>query len=620
MHSVYSTETESENFKMQFERTRIQSMLATLSPFQQEQVRVKVEAYRASLIAQRYPPAQLANATHDFWKTMVTYLYEHSGGRTPLSTASGPAGTPASRPVGPVRPPPPRSAHPLSVSTVQPGYIQAAGKAVPQSGPKTNFVDKSGGLIPNLMRGCVMPVGLQDWANRLYYMVETQRPSLKPKADQLVTETIQNLSSSGQLWKMNWIVYPVPSLAQLASVGSPSVVIDLEDKQTKVSNNDFTQDFVAFGSSKPDAPKKKRKTEPVLISPMSSPPPPSSPGIKVNKEELRKRNERAKKFKDHLMDAPSTSSTGVSNTVITSSVQYEFGNDEDDVFEKTGQYSVVGTCKNLEKRYLRLTSAPDPALVRPEPVLIQWIDQLTKLWTNREKDWKYIEDQMRAIRQDLTVQNLRGPFTTRVYETNARWALESGDLGQFNQCQTQLKQLHSETSTTHLDTKCEFLSYRLIYYCLQSLRVDEQIFLSQILSSDPAVRHHRYIVYALALRQHAATNNFVKYFELSSLADLGTRGGSPDCAPAPHMKYLLGAFESRQRVFCLMVLCKSFITQLSVSWLKEILQFSSHNDCEEFVVTHGGVLKADGIIDPKVSFPNFSNSPLLVSSKLNLMG
>ena len=607
---------------MQPDRTRVQSMLASLSPFQQEQVRIKVESYRASLIAQRYPPAQLANATHEFWKTMVTYLYDHSGGRTSLQTTTTGTITPVNRhsvpAAAPPPPPPPRAPHPLAVSSGQPGYIQAAGKMIPQSGPKTHFVDKSGGLVANLMRGSVMPVGLQDWANRLYYMVETQRPNLRPKADQLVTETIQNLSSSGQLWKMNWIVYPVPSLAQLASVGSPSVVIDLEEKQPRVSSSDFTQDFVPFGSTA-EVPKKKRKSEPVSVpSAVSSVHLTTAPGIKLNMEELRKRNERAKKFKDHLMDTPSTAVT-TAVPGMSSSVQYEFGNDEEDVFEKTGQYSVVGTCKNLEKRYLRLTSAPDPSLVRPEPVLSKWLDQLTKLWNKREKDWKYIEDQMRAIRQDLTVQNLRGSFTTRVYETNARWALESGDLGQFNQCQTQLKQLHQESTTTDLDTKCEFLSYRLLYYFLQSLRVDEQIFLSQLLSSDSAVRKHRYIVYALAVRQHAATNNFVKYFELTNQAKLGNRG-SPDFAPPSHMKYLLEAFESRQRVFCLMVLCKSFITQLSVSWLKDVLQFPTDDDCEEFVVTHGGVLKSNGIIDPKASFSKFSNSPLLISSKLNLMG
>ena len=34
-------------------------------------------------------------------------------------------------------------------------------------------------------------------------------------------------------------------------------------------------------------------------------------------------------------------------------------------------FTVRGTCENLEKKYLRLTSAPDPATVRPERVLVR---------------------------------------------------------------------------------------------------------------------------------------------------------------------------------------------------------------------------------------------------------
>eukprot|EP00965_Chrysotila_dentata_P240070 6203483-Pleurochrysis_carterae.AAC.1 len=37
-------------------------------------------------------------------------------------------------------------------------------------------------------------------------------------------------------------------------------------------------------------------------------------------------------------------------------------------------FTVVGTCQVLEKKYLRLTSAPDPRTVRPEPVLRKSIE------------------------------------------------------------------------------------------------------------------------------------------------------------------------------------------------------------------------------------------------------
>ncbi|KAJ2327546.1 hypothetical protein GGI00_004434, partial [Coemansia sp. RSA 2681] len=42
--------------------------------------------------------------------------------------------------------------------------------------------------------------------------------------------------------------------------------------------------------------------------------------------------------------------------------------------------TIVGTCTKLEKSYLRLTSAPDPAVVRPLPILRQTLDLLKHKW------------------------------------------------------------------------------------------------------------------------------------------------------------------------------------------------------------------------------------------------
>jgi len=38
-------------------------------------------------------------------------------------------------------------------------------------------------------------------------------------------------------------------------------------------------------------------------------------------------------------------------------------------------FTVQGTCATVEKKYLRLTSAPDPKTVRPEPVLKLAVDR-----------------------------------------------------------------------------------------------------------------------------------------------------------------------------------------------------------------------------------------------------
>ena len=102
--------------------------------------------------------------------------------------------------------------------------------------------------------------------------------------------------------------------------------------------------------------------------------------------------------------------------------------------EKESQYStlkadmetegpVVGRCMDLEKRYLRLTSAPDPNMVRPLHVLEKTLDLLKKKWRT-ENNYSYICDQFKSLRQDLTVQHIKSEFTITVYEIHGRIALE----------------------------------------------------------------------------------------------------------------------------------------------------------------------------------------------------
>lgn len=98
---------------------------------------------------------------------------------------------------------------------------------------------------------------------------------------------------------------------------------------------------------------------------------------------------------------------------------------EEKIDEEFGGIIVQGTSQSLEKEYLRLTGPPDPTTVRPEPVLKLALTRVKKLWKLKEKEYLYIWNQLKSIRQDMMVQHIKNNFTIDVYECHARIALEA---------------------------------------------------------------------------------------------------------------------------------------------------------------------------------------------------
>jgi hypothetical protein len=114
----------------------------------------------------------------------------------------------------------------------------------------------------------------------------------------------------------------------------------------------------------------------------------------------------------------------------------------------------LGTNMQLEKSYLRLTTYPCRENVRPLRVLIKALDHVKRKYQQND-DFEWCHDQLRSIRQDITVQSIRHeqhPFVLDVYQTHARVLLEHGHLSEFNQCLTNILQCYNATSIASSST------------------------------------------------------------------------------------------------------------------------------------------------------------------------
>lgn len=208
---------------------------------------------------------------------------------------------------------------------------------------------------------------------------------------------------------------------------------------------------------------------------------------------------------------------------------------------------IVGTCQVLEKNYFRLTAPPNPNTVRPLPVLEKALDHISTKW-KRQHDYTYFCDQMKSMRQDLTVQRIKNEFTIRVYELHARIALEKRDLGEYNQCQTQLRALYKMKLGVDGGSggnQDEFTAYRILYLLYTCNRTDMNNMLADLTTADkkgPFVQH------ALSVRAALASGNYHRFFSLYAESQDQRWNMVP---------YLMDMFVERERVAAMAAMSKA---------------------------------------------------------------
>ncbi|KAI9370640.1 SAC3/GANP/Nin1/mts3/eIF-3 p25 family-domain-containing protein [Aspergillus egyptiacus] len=240
---------------------------------------------------------------------------------------------------------------------------------------------------------------------------------------------------------------------------------------------------------------------------------------------------------------------------------------------------VVGRCQDLEKNYFRLTSAPNPDTVRPLPVLMKTLDLLKKKW-KKDNNYTYICDQFKSLRQDLTVQHIRNEFTVSVYEIHARIALEKGDLGEYNQCQTQLRALYAQQLGGH---PTEFKAYRILYF----IHTRNWTAMNDALADlTPADKRSEAVRHALDVRSAIALGNYHRFFQL--YLDTPNMGA-----------YLMDMFVDRERLTALAAICKAYKPDVKIRFITEELGFESDEQSARFILDHSSeelLQEKDGVV------------------------
>lgn len=365
------------------------------------------------------------------------------------------------------------------------------------------------------------PPSLKEFVNQTFARCnDSNRTDVEAELKALIFEAYKN----GKLWSINWSQVQLQTLLPLT----------------------------------------KRKQNPLTFTP-------APPAIDVEDEHDRrqKRLRRFDKLSPHNHNHDHTPSVhGLHITIYDDGDANAYSHVSAD-YQKNipdwDRHTIVGCSQRLEKPYLRLTSEPNPADVRPLDVCKKTLEHLKSKWRS-ENNYNWICDQFKSLRQDLTVQRIKNDFTVSVYETHARIALEKGDLGEFNQCTSQLRSLYKLGLAGHQD---EFLAYHILYL-IYSRNHSE---LNELLSMMPdPLKQVLCVKHALQVRFAVSTANYRRFFKLFFEAPLMAG-------------YLMDRFVERERIRALAIMARA-LRSIPIPYLTNQLAFESEDECCTFLKSH----------------------------------
>jgi len=208
-----------------------------------------------------------------------------------------------------------------------------------------------------------------------------------------------------------------------------------------------------------------------------------------------------------------------------------------------------------------------------------------------QEQYIFLWEQMKSIRQDLTVQRIRNGFTVEVYEMHARICLEFDDQTELKACQVQLTQLYEEGLGT-AEGQREFTAYNLLYNVGQ---LAHNVVADVMLSLTADDRADTFIGHALHVRAASAMGNYNAFFRLY------------DAAPG-HSQYVMDTFADRERLDAVRRLIKVYQPSLPLDFAAAQIGFDDCAEAAFFLTDHGVALSGEGAeatIDCKASRATF---------------